>query len=365
MDKSYVADTIIIPDDYKRITQLLLEADPFVISPSNIKEKYKVDQYRLASLRGDIELKALLDNNIFTRILSLARGERLAGEEQSQRVAHIACAAMCFYIMGGFDIEVNFPMYERAFNNSGDAASDMHYFRIADNLHPQVYANVALGKTDRIRRYDLAFAENEVSKLAQPDCSAFQRVPLQWKHAYLKLLMACMIWKTIPSNLDRVSRYIKWVREQSLFLPAVESFVFLFCSESKMSKMVKGIASDNKDKLIRGIQSAAWDLSYVTYWANKAEQEQGKAIWFLCSNDKVLKRIAESILLVKGHDRDAFLGSMFACYWGARDASMVLQDYRTLEDEIRAQGDEREQNIQDLELSLDGAIMHCEEALRT
>lgn len=367
MDKIYVADTVIDRTDYQEITKILKEGDPFVLSPSNIKEKYTIDQYRLASLRGDVKLKVLLDNNIFTRILPLAKGISIEGNEQGKKAARFACSIMSFFIMGGFDIEFSLPLYERAYSEAeGSREEDLYYFRVADNLHPQVYADVAVGKKDSFPSYDLEFARDLVdTEYTSTDCSDFENPPILWKHIYLKLLEACKIWKDVDCNITRVSSYLQWVRESSLFIPATESFVLLFFSENRLSKMIKGINSANKEKLIHGVRNAAWDLKYITYWGNKAEQEQGQTIWFLCSNDNVLKKIAELMLIEKGNERNDFLKNIFMGYWGYEDGFKVFTQYQSLEEEVLAQGVKRKDIVRGLERQIDSAILSYEEALKT
>ena len=362
-----MANTVIEQDDYQKIIKLLEESDPFVLSPSNVKGKYKIDQYRLASVRGDLRLKVLLDNNIFTRILPLAKGDSLEVGSQSDKATGLACAIMSFFIMGGFDIEFTLPLYERAYCKSKSSrGEDLYYFRVADNLHPQVYADVALGKKDCFPSHDLEFAKNMVDKEYPPmDCSLFDEIPVHWKHIYIKLLKACAVWKDTQSNMERVKRYIQWVRENSLFIPATESFVLLFFSENRLSKMIKGINSNNKEKLIQGARNAAWDLLYITYWAEKAEKEQGKTIWFICSNDKVLKKIAESIFIVKSADRDSFLGGLFEEYWGEKNGMQVLEIYKALENEVKSEKVKRDKFIEELELHLDSDVHNYEQAIRT
>jgi hypothetical protein len=129
--------------------------------------------------------------------------------------------------------------------------------------------------------------------------------------------------------------------------------------------MIKGINSNNKEKLIHGVRNAAWDLTYITYWGDKAEHEQGESIWFLCSNDKVLKKIAESILIEKGLERDDFLKDIFIGFWGHKDGVKVFTQYQSFKEDVFAQRVKRKDFVRGLERQIDSTILNYEEALKT
>lgn len=69
-----------------RVIKLLRDSDPFVAPPSNIDDVYDITQYIRSSALTGVELHILVDNNVLTRAISIAKGEMILGSPESQRV---------------------------------------------------------------------------------------------------------------------------------------------------------------------------------------------------------------------------------------------------------------------------------------
>ena len=143
MVKSYVTHEV-RPEDWELIEKMIRQSETIVASPSNIKDIYDAQRYRKENLSYNIELKAVLDNNIFTQVLPLLDGRKKYGEPLNEEVKLI-CGIMCFLKYSGIETNPILALLERTEVDSISKNQEDYFFRVADHLHPQIFADLALG----------------------------------------------------------------------------------------------------------------------------------------------------------------------------------------------------------------------------
>lgn len=347
------------------LQNLVAKSSPFVISPSNIKETYDLIEYIRASNYTDTELKVLLDNNILTRAIYIAKGKKICGDLESQKVLRIACGVMCFFILGGFVIEPNMSLYEKASNSSHDeAVSEYFYFKVADNMHPQLFAELALGIRDSAPAEDI---ENSMSLVLQNpkrlNENNFAKTLNPWKVNYLFLLKAVELWKCKPDKTEAAKEFIKWMENDSFFNGIAALFVLLLFSPARAPKMIKGIDSTNTEKLRSGIKNCAWDLAYITQWSGFAREARPETIWFLCSHDKLMKQIANTVFPKLGVSQEKVIEQLFTMYWGNKKGLNLFGVYQETVSAIEKKPEQREIRNKQKFLEVDLIIEQLEESL--
>lgn len=356
-------------NDFSKLESIVSSANPFLIQPSTITEKYNLKEYVHAASFQDVSLYVLLDNNIFTRVISFSKGEKLATEPESRKVDQLAAAVMVFFLLGDFWIEPNISLYEKAWRNSHEHAKyELENFRIADHIHPQHYADLALGKIDNIspKAIDQAKKNSILSSVKNNDAIEevnFKKTLTHWKTSYLFLLKATELWRGPNDDFKKAKSLIDWMVNDAFFSGVSSVFSLLLFSPSSPRKMLKGIGSNNKNKLYSGLQNAAWDCVYVKHWINLATHSETDTIWFLCSNDKALKQVASALLHRQGEDMNFKLVQHMKETWGEEKGQKLFNYYNEQVSTLDNSSHVRKQLVKDRMNNIDNMISSLENKL--
>lgn len=106
---------------------------------------FRAETYLRESLDHGTHFVFMMDRNLITRLIFLSRGE-------SATHAHrVAAAVHAFAQTTDSLIEPNMALYELAATDGGDEAlSELAEFRRLDNSHPQLFADIAIGRSDTL-----------------------------------------------------------------------------------------------------------------------------------------------------------------------------------------------------------------------
>jgi len=329
------------------LQNLVKHGNPFVVSPSNIDSPYNLLEYIRASKFSDIELMALVDNNVLTRATSIAKGEEITGDSESQNVARLACGIMCFFILGEFTVEPSMSIYEKASMSSHEeAASELFHFKVADHLHPQIFAELALGIRNSASQKEIEISRDVVIQNSRPLREKnFAKTLDPWKINYLFVLKAAELWKKGHGKVEAAKEFIEWMEKDTFFNAISSIFALLFLSPSRIAKMLKGINSSNIKKFRNGLKNCAWDLAYITQWSGFARDAKPETIWFLCTHDKVMKQIASTVFLQPGVSENDAIGGLFNSYWGEKDGRYLYNIYKDTVSSIALSKEKRDPRI--------------------
>jgi len=105
----------ISPRDFQKIVEMVKGAN-WLLSPFDEPDDNLFDRQRYieASLDSGPRCAAIIDSNIFYRIVSLARGHKVNNEEESTESYRAIAAHMAFFQLCNILIEPNMPLYEGA-----------------------------------------------------------------------------------------------------------------------------------------------------------------------------------------------------------------------------------------------------------
>jgi len=147
-------------EDAVEIERIVREIGALVDTPSTIPDIYSLSVYRSAIARRDpMKFWALLDNNIVTQVVSLVGGTRQKGASLSEETRKI-CAIMAFLIHARVETNPVIALFERP-EDINNPTQD-YFFRIADHLPAQVFADLALNRTCAVPEAALTAAKHEV-----------------------------------------------------------------------------------------------------------------------------------------------------------------------------------------------------------
>lgn len=298
------------------IERLVRESDSLIAAHAALQDIYSLGEYQKL---GAVKRVVLLDNNILTRLIDLAKGNEIRGDELSKENYRYCCALMCFFILSDIDIETNISFYERASSNGHPKAIDEYpYFMIANHIHPMIYANLALGMTNHICNEQIEYTRN-IIKIDVPKESDFSKDLNDWKLIYSHLLKAKILLRGEPKPVKRIEQMMEWFTSESSVLPSSLLFILILLSpkSGKLGSLVKNINSSEFATLKKGLKNAAWDLTYLTTW-RKMTNSQSETLWFFCSLDGNLQSIARLLYAKEGEEKDDAFNKFIEEYWGKK-----------------------------------------------
>jgi hypothetical protein len=329
------------PEDVPELEALLRSEDPFVASTIDTDDPYCLIDYIQHSIHDGAELAAVLDRNLVSRIVSLAAGGHVDHSRAGSATDRVAAACMAFLITAEVLAEPNISLYELAESvDASDGKADLVSFRIADHLHPQAYLEVALGRAPGIHP-DLIEQARTLVESRNPPIADLEMPLRHWRRHRCALTQIALLERSSLDGREKFERLIEWSVSPGFFDGVAIAFAArLFGRAKPPGRLLKSVQSSNVEKCLAGIRNAAWDLTYISHWSKQSVEDEGRRIWILCTNDRVLRSLAR---VAVGEDGQA--SALFRENWRPNEAATLEQQY--LNAWTRAQSsDERTASMQ-------------------
>jgi hypothetical protein len=305
------------------IQKIIKDNDMLVGAGIQQEAIYNAATYLLFNAKHSSEVRVLLDRNILTRLVNIAKGRNIKPDDSQYK---LVSAAMAFFIFCEAIIEPSMAIYEYGFlRDHFQAIDDLAYFRIADHIHPQRYADIALGRAVFIEEKELNIAKRYLKNFPKTKEENFSKQLSIWELNYLFALKIAHLKKSTLSPEQQIEAYFKWMEEETLFNAVASLFATIFlCPNPPEKKMIKGIGSNDNLQLLCGIKNAAWDITYISHWGKSVKISPPTTTWLLCSHDKAMKRIAKTLFVPDEHNEEVSLMNFVSEYWDERRASTVV-----------------------------------------
>jgi len=309
------------PDDVPALESLLSAADPFVTSMIDTSFPYRLTDYLQHSQFGSGELCALLDRNLVSRAIGLARGQEVDHSRPDSASYRVAAGCMAFLITGKFLIEPNISLYEFAESvDPSEAHEHVVALRLADHVHPQAYLDIALGRENFLPSWVIADAQRLVEALAPGPIPDFKLPLRHWRRHRCAVAQVALLERSSSSASAKIHRFIDWSATSGFFDATAVCFAAVFFGRNRPRGMLNGVRSHSLDRCLLSIRNAAWDLTYLSEWIRCGKQP--RRIWAFCTNDRLLGRLAR---ISVGPDRSA--RDLFDENWSAREAEQIHSHY--------------------------------------
>jgi len=302
-------------DDAVEVERIVREIGALVCTPSTIPDIYALSVYRSAITRSDpMKFWALLDNNIVTQIVSLIGGTRQTGAPLSEETKRI-CAIMAFLINARIDTNPAVALFERPDHvNNPDKKEQDRLFRIADHLPAQVFADLALNRTCEIPLPALTAAKREVdlnpstqADLKRTTYSDQMVLEQRFKILRANLLKAWLIFHQGGTQIQRLQTFLEWNAKVLVSDYVGVIFALIFLSDRRIGGMIKQCDSSDRQLVLKQISNSTWDMFYLTILEYFHIKSNGACIWFFCTRDKVLLKIAAHHYAMTLEGIDAFI----------------------------------------------------------
>ena len=202
--------TPLTPEDIPKLEALLRSEDPFVASTIDTNDPYRLVNYIQHSIDSNLDLAAILDRNLVSRVASLAAGRHVDHLHPTSNTDRVAAACMAFLITGKVIAEPNISLYELAESVADcDGQADLLSFRIADHLHPQSFLEVALGRAPGIHPDLIEEARTLVKSRDRP--SVDLQMPLRhWRRHRCALTQIALLERSSLDGRAKFERLIEW-----------------------------------------------------------------------------------------------------------------------------------------------------------
>ena len=179
---------------------------------------------------------------------------------------------MAFLIAADVTIEPNISLYETADQPASWASNDVVWFRRADHVHPQAYADFALSRTNQIPEDVRQNAIRLVPDDRGP--SNFSERLRHWRCHYCCLLKIALLRRQFHSPpAAKLRLFLDWSVHDGFFDATALAFAIMYFGRQQRGKMLKHINSNFK-RAQGGIKNAAWDLTYLSTGSDDHNKSQ-------------------------------------------------------------------------------------------
>jgi len=355
MTKTYITRTL-TEESRVFVENRLREMKPLVVTPSNMQDVYDIEYLRKANHSQNIDMWALLDNNIVTQIIPLIDKTRSKPVTEEQRSI---CSIMSSLIYVGIETNPVSAFYERPNDDRYPSkAQDDVYFRIADHIHPQIFADIAMGKIDEmpldaIRKatYEVENnpkTQNNINKFTVP-----QNPDFHYKAFYAVIMKLWILKKRNDNQINRLKEYLEW-HHKNLISDSISIIAALqYLSNVGINGFIKGINSESKSKVIKGIKNCAWDIYHLELLSTLHSKSNDDSIWLFCTRDQLLLQLSQNMFQFDSVDKIRFFINSF---YSDPKAFELFQSYMTKVNNRT----NREDHVESVQLNIDMLISELE-----
>ncbi|TDP75419.1 hypothetical protein DFR33_104286 [Bradymonas sediminis] len=309
-------------EQLETIERFLKENDPFVHAAFSLDtSKYQLRDYLQYSHNPGPPIYAVLDRNIISRVVKVGSGGSLDVENNTDR---LTMAVMAFLCAANIEVEPNIALYEvTATQENNNVRSELAAVRIANELHPTTYAEIAFGESKHASRFELRKARKKI-KYMSLNSAKFERFLPHWEMHHLALTKIAVLARQNKNPEECLRELFRWSLEDAFFDGiAVSLGVVLLGSKGGRSLVMRAVRSSDPDKRIAVVANATWDLTYASYWVKRTKQFNGPCLFVTA--DKRLRALCR--LAIGNHSHQ----ELFRDYWPAPHAKELLRAYNDVE----------------------------------
>lgn len=325
----FVAQLPVGRADLEAVRQMVAENDLLVPGNFRMDDPTDVLAYLQAAFLHKTEFRILFDRNLVTRLVGLVRGDPLPSDPASARIVRLSAAAIALCIMAEIEVEPGMALYEGAATHGHERAAAEHLlFRLADNVHPACYVDIALGRSSTLPIDHLEELRQDIAA-SGPGAreSNFARMLTVWKINYLFLLKAVELRRDSRSAFEAARRLIEWEANDSFYNASASIFCLgALGPQPPAAAMIKNALSANPQQLSAGLRNATWDATLVSQWG-KWLREPDSPSWLLSTGDKGLRAIAKTVFVEAGDDATLELRTFLETCWGRRQGQQLFKAY--------------------------------------
>jgi len=311
--------------EVKQLEDFLKDHSCFCTIPVPAFDPYRVLDVCRVCVVHDSTFMLIQDRNALSYTLELIDLPKEKLTEQHKKAA----AVMAFAIITGMAFYPIAAVGETTMTNGTDRGHhDTAMMGALQNLNPQLYLDVMLGRTSCIGREEL---DKELSpKILRGAKSLdvnFWREMRPHYGAALKLASLLHSCKSQASYQHAFQEFLRWSYEEFLFLSGAVVYGSLACSPNRRKEMFKSLRSGNWELALNGVRNAAWDMGLIDHWAREIQEgiPERRFVYF-STFDQTLAKCAKRFLSVE-QDKLGEMQRLLIEDWGAQSGKMIFHQY--------------------------------------
>lgn len=293
-------------------------------------EVYFVGNYLGANRLYGIQTILLPDRNVVSRMAQAAKGKLL--DTHGRNAAAILAFAQCLSIQ----IEPSIAFHEVAFNAGNQVAlEELSWFRVADNGNLHEWVAAGLGQLDSIPTIGTPPA------IEQLDLAA----PIKrWRRNYIVAMKIGELELNGKLNaIQKMSALMEWMRDDFILAgpAAILAFLYFAPNSPPRRRLLKNLKSSNRQEALNGAKNAAWDITYLSDFARRINEENDgpqQTHYIFATFDQRLRDLARFV--IGEHEEmgaDESLAKSFERWWPMKDAQTIADLWANCRTRTRTQ----------------------------
>lgn len=273
---------------------------------------------RLSQLLYHVEHIVVPDRNVVTRLARIAEyGAQRPLDKPSQFAADLMAFSQCL----NFNFDPLIAFHELAHRLGNEAAHrELAWFRAADEAQSQAWIDLARGRAARLEKATPCEPSDE--DLATPID--------RWERNYIVALKIAELELTGRRSLDRAIALLDWMVDDFFLAGPGAFFASMYFSPlAERKRLIKQLRSEDRERAIAGVKNAAWDMTYLSNFAQCArEAGDGPRRILFATADRGLAVIAPRLIIDAEEDKleDEMIARLKG-WWNERDAKKLGKEF--------------------------------------
>jgi hypothetical protein len=277
-------------EDHNEITRMLSERRVFAPSfvPQHDADVYDPLVYRREAHQHDTATILLADRNVVTRWLALLSGRTASPQDR------LAAAIMVFAQLANILVEPNLALYEATVTGESETTKEeLVQFRIADNLDIKHWADLARGRKHKLTITAMSYQLSLIDLRKSISRCAYDA----GVRNYIILLKLAELELKGLNRIRQITELATWMYQDFVIGgPALMFAIHYLAPNSERNGLLKNLRSADRERALRGIRNASWDVTLLSEWIRRAgEQRQTNILTLLCSLDRKLVDLARML----------------------------------------------------------------------
>jgi hypothetical protein len=236
--------------------------------------------------REPLEKWMLLDRNILSDI-----GNFFSNDIKDKKSRQLAVAISIFMRLCGF-LPAALPALEEfeSLHSADNAYTDVTTFGKAFCAPIERHLDLLNGRSLKLEESDVPAT---LLFPALPDDPPQFMYPDSWLFSYIAVLRITSLERDENlSGIERMQEFLKWLFERFIFTYSSFLVASQFFGVRRERSIMKGLRTDNAQKLRRQVRNAGWDLNILHDWQVRIKRQE---ICVLASRDDALRKLARKI----------------------------------------------------------------------
>lgn len=271
----------------------------------------KIDSKALLSLKNSKRIIVMLDRNLLSSLLKLARDGYLKDEKEMRIIALL----MTWITMNDFPASAGLALKEYAtkINDLTKPKLELREFNNIFEYYPSMmWLRLAEGAIDKIPMCSLPI-EPVITEIEynEEDDHLLMHIA--------EMLHAVYLYRRhdlVP--VEKMLDFLKWNYKYLLISESTLAYIAMLFTNQQGIKAPKNSGSNDIEKILSGCKNQAWDLNYLSTWSCFHYDEQNmEDIFFFATNDIQLKMIFVNTYA------DGGLGNLIRTVFSKGDAQKI------------------------------------------